>query len=63
MTHRISGCVLQVITNHEAMNKIHYALAMKRLYKVGDSMEPGDFTQYCSDLLNHKGFEVRTRWD
>ena len=28
---------------------------------MGLSMEPGDFTQYCSDPLNHKGIEVRTR--
>ena len=23
-------------------------------------MEPGNFTQYCLDPLNHKGFEVST---
>ena len=41
------------------MNKVHYALAMKRLYKVGLGMEPSDFSQYSADLLNHKEFQVK----
>ena len=42
------------------MNKIHYALAMKRLFRKGFFMDTDDYNKYSAEVNEHPGFKVST---
>ncbi len=43
---------------HETMNKIHFALVMKKLNRVWLHLEDEFKAEYIADVTNHHGFKV-----
>ena len=40
------------------LNKLHFALSLKRLFRIGSSLDAEEFTEYRRDLRKNPDFEV-----
>ena len=48
-----------VSAEHNRLNKIHFALAMKRLFRIANKLEKDELDEFKTELHQQKGFQVR----
>ena len=60
MVDAAPDALLRIVSDeHNRLNKIHFALAMKRLFRIANDLEKDELVEFKTELHQQKGFQVR----